>query len=44
MMQNITKHSQLMLIANLGVTTQWLQYNAVPASITSDCESGRGLS
>ena len=44
MMNNCIKHSQPTLIANLGGIAHWLQYNAVPTSITSDCESGRGLS
>jgi len=44
MMQNITKHSQLQLIANLGGTTYWSQFDAMPASINSDREPREGLS
>jgi hypothetical protein len=44
MMQNFIKHSQLTLIANLGLTTYWSQFDAMPASITSDREPREGLS
>jgi len=45
MMQNITKHSQLQLIANLGGAAYWSLFNAMPVtSITSDREPGEGLS
>ena len=44
MMQNIIKHSQLQLIANLGGAAYWSQFNAMPVSLTSDSEPREGLS
>ena len=44
MMQNIIKHSQLQLMANLGGAAYWSQFNAMPTSINSDREPGEGLS
>jgi len=43
-MKHCIKHLQLKQLANLGLTANWSQFNAMPASITSDREPGEGLS
>jgi len=45
MMNNIIKHSQLQLIADLGGADYWSLFSAMPTtSINSDREPGGGLS